>query len=164
LSAAASPGPGRVAWLGDPRLAALLRVGVGALFLYAGIAKGLSPAGFAEDIANYRMLPGALVPLVAVTLPWMEILAGMALVTGWGVRGGALVVAGMLVVFAVGIGQALIRGIDLSCGCFGAGEAPATWLMVGRNLLLIAACAHVYAFDRGRFGLPIPRRLSPLAG
>ena len=136
----------------DDRLAALLRIGLGALFVYAGALKVLAPQAMADDIANYHLLPGILVPLVAVTVPWIELFAGLALVLGLFGRGAALLVAALLVVFTAALSQALLRGIDLACGCFGGAETADGWTVI-RDVVLLAVALHVVAFDTGRMGL-----------
>ncbi|MBD3290046.1 DoxX family membrane protein, partial [candidate division KSB1 bacterium] len=60
----------------------LLRWVIAALFIYAGVSKILDPATFAEDIDNYRILPYLLVSIVAVVLPWLEVLCGISLISG----------------------------------------------------------------------------------
>lgn len=97
----------------------ILRFVLGAVFIFAGALKIYDPATFATDIANYRLLPHAWVNLLAITLPWIEVLAGLLLVVGIWVRPSALLVTAMLVVFLVAVSQALVRGLDIRCGCFG---------------------------------------------
>jgi putative oxidoreductase len=152
----------------DDRLAALLRIGLGLVFLYAGALKAFAPLTLAGDIANYHLLPAAWVPLFAVTLPWIEILVGFALVLGLFGRGAALVAAALMAVFTVALSQALLRGIDLACGCFG-GTDPATGWTVLRDVVFLAVALHVVAFDTGRLGLDRrllgrPSRETPLHG
>ena len=60
----------------------ILRIILGVLFIFAGATKIGNPAAFADDINNYRMLPYILVSLMAVVLPWIEIIAGLLLVFG----------------------------------------------------------------------------------
>jgi uncharacterized membrane protein YphA (DoxX/SURF4 family) len=133
-----------------PRLTAALRLGLAALFLTAVATKLPDVRGFADELANYRLLPAALVPAAAVWVIGLELVAGVLLLlgrTGW--RGAALVVTALLVVFVLGLGQALLRGIDLRCGCFGEPE-PASWWTVGRDLAMLAAAALVLARGPGR--------------
>ena len=120
-----------------------VRSALGLVFLWAGAIKALDVRGFADDIANYQLLPGALVPTVAAALPWVEIAAALALLVGRWVRGAALLVCGLMVVFTAALVQAFARGIDLSCGCFG-GDAPADWTTVLRDVALLAAAAFVF--------------------
>jgi uncharacterized membrane protein YphA (DoxX/SURF4 family) len=104
-------------------LSFVLRLVVGGIFVYAGVVKILDPAQFANDVANYRLLPSALVNFVAITLPWVETVAGILMVMGFWLPGSALVITGLMGIFLIAIGQALARGLDISCGCFGTIEA-----------------------------------------
>jgi putative oxidoreductase len=120
-----------------------LRVGLGALLLYAAATKIPDVAAFAESVANYRLLPPALVPGVAAAVIGVELVAGALLVVGRYTRAAALVASVLLAVFTAGLAQALLRGIDLRCGCFG-GEEPATWLTVLRDVAMLAAAIAVF--------------------
>jgi putative oxidoreductase len=72
----------------------------------------------AQSIHNYRMVPVPLENIMAITLPWIELLAAAALLRRSTLPGGATAVGGMLVVFLVAIGSAIVRGLDINCGCF----------------------------------------------
>ena len=108
----------------------IVRLIVGGVFLVAGIMKIIDPATFAKDIGNYRLLPHDGINLLAITLPWIEVLAGGLLVVGWWKRASALLITLMMVVFLVAIGQAVARNLNINCGCFGSVE--------GRKVGLIA--------------------------
>lgn len=132
------------AFLDAPRgrvVVVALRFVVAAVFLVAALPKITDPSTFATDIDNYRMLPDAMIGPVAVFLPLLEALVGIALVTGVHARGASLVASAMLVAFAIGMVQAISRGIDLDCGCFGhVVETRVSWLTVTRNVVLTLAC------------------------
>src|SRR3954447_8878288 len=92
---------------------------VGAVFIYAGAAKISDPSKFARDIVNFRIVPWPVAIRVAFYLPWLEIVAGLALLTGF-LRGGALAILTTLMIFFIGATiSAHARGINLDCGCFG---------------------------------------------
>lgn len=132
------------------------RLVVAGVFLFAAVPKLMDPAAFAEAIDNYRMLPSELSGPLALVVPAIELIAALALVLGPGRRGAALVAAGMLAFFIVGIGQALVRDINIDCGCFGsAHESQASWLSVVRNVVLIALSALV-VFERREPDAPRP--------
>jgi hypothetical protein len=149
--------------LDSPRGRALvlaLRLVVAAVFVVAAYGKIADPTSFATEIDNYRMVPDAFIGPMAVGLPLLEALVGVALVTGLHARGASLVASAMLVAFAIGMVQAIVRGIDLDCGCFGhVVETRVSWLTVTRNVVLTAACAAI------AMGPDLPlwplRRLSP---
>jgi putative oxidoreductase len=121
-------------------LRAFLRIGLGALFVWAGVMKLRDPSAFIDEVGNYRLLP-ALAPLLGTTLPTIEISAGLALVLSRGTwrSAAALLVVAMMVVFTIAVGSAWLRGIDVRCGCFGTGGGPIGPLTVARDVGLLAA-------------------------
>lgn len=143
------------------RLAVPARWYLGALFVGAAWHKIASPGSFAVDVATYGILPLGLVNLVAITLPWIEVAAGLMLLLGWRTRPASLLVAGMMLVFIAALTIALARGLDMSCGCFasqGAEEDPISYLTVLRDLGWLALSVLVLVADRGLIGLDGLRR------
>jgi len=104
--------PTRWGW----RIAAFI---IGALFVYAGAIKAWDPVGFAGDIENYKVLPWPAGVRLAFYLPWLEILCGLALITGILYRGGVLILTALMLVFIIATIVAKARGLDITCGCFG---------------------------------------------
>ena len=94
------------------------RIILGVIFIYASLDKIAHPAEFAKAIGNYHVLPFGLENLLALTLPWLELLAGVALITGVMIDGAAIMVIIMNIIFIFAISQALARGISIECGCF----------------------------------------------
>ena len=140
---AASAGGAGAAW--KTALFWALRLGLGGLLLWAGVAKIGDPGAFAAEIGNYHLLP-ALAPTMAVTLPAVEIVLGLALVAGtrpW-VRAAALGATLVLGVFTVAVISVVARGIDIECGCFGTGSSRVTMITVLRDVVLVAAAVGVY--------------------
>ncbi len=78
---------------------------------------------FAQDVTNYHVPPRELANLVAITLPWIELLAGGLLVCGIWKQASALVITAMMILFLSAISWALAHGYDISCGCFGTVDA-----------------------------------------
>ena len=120
----------------------ILRAAVGGVFVVAGAMKMWDPGSFAKDIANYRLLPDTLVNLAAITLPWIEVLAGGMLIVGIWKKPNALLITLLLAVFLVCIGQAVYRHLDIRCGCFSTLEARKvgwTALIEDGVLFLVAA-------------------------
>lgn len=115
----------------------ILRLALGGAMVYAGWSKLDVQEIFARNIANYRLLPAQLNQILAVTLPWVELVAGALLVLGLWTRPAAWIVAALMAAFAIGVGQALARGLDISCGCFGEGTGESLGL---QTLGLEAAC------------------------
>ena len=93
-----------------------LRLGLACIFIYAGFIKLLDPRAFAHAIAQYDLIPETLLPLVAVGLPALELLAGVGLI--FEVRGSLTIIALLLLIFLVILGYAVWHNLDIDCGCF----------------------------------------------
>jgi uncharacterized membrane protein YphA (DoxX/SURF4 family) len=106
--------------LKNKTLLVIFRLVLGGLFVYAGVVKVLDPLEFAQNIRNYRLVGQSLSFLAAVVLPWLEILAGVALAAGVWTRASALIISGLLVFFILLTLVTIARGLDVECGCFGA--------------------------------------------
>ncbi len=120
-------------------LPVIARLIVGGVFVVAGALKILDPGAFAVDVANFRMLPHPAVNLIAITLPWVELVAGVLMVIGVWSRGSALVITAMCVLFLIALTQALARGLDVRCGCFGTVEARKVGLTaIAQDVVLLA--------------------------
>lgn len=92
----------------------------GAVFVFAGALKVKDPAQFLTSIRGFQMVPDPFAAWLALALPWLEIFAGLAVITGWLRHGGLLLLNATLVVFIIALGIAWARGLNIECGCFGA--------------------------------------------
>ncbi len=124
-----------------PEFTTIIRCVVGAVFLPAGALKLADPASFYSDLLAYEVtLPDFMFRVIAVAFPWLEVLCGGALLANrWIETVGFLVVA-IGLIFVGMLGQAVWRGLNLNCGCFGVTSAgwfnhPITAL--GRAALLL---------------------------
>jgi len=140
----------------------LLRVIIGGIFMYASFYKILSPSAFAHQIYNYHLLPVWAINPVALTLPWLQLFCGLCLIFNRFTKGASLWILVMVFVFQVALASALVRGLNISCGCFKSGGSKATWLTFARDfLLLIAAAVQCWRASRKRSdaGLWMSRRI-----
>ena len=92
---------------------------VGGVFIYAGAIKVLDPVQFANDIDNYKILPWTIGVGLAFYLPWLEIFCGLALILRLLYLGGLSILTALLAVFLGATIAAKVRGLDITCGCFG---------------------------------------------
>ncbi len=131
-----------------------LRIGLGGVFLSAGSLKIADPAAFAGSVAAYKLLPTFGNYLVAVILPWVELLCGLLLVIGFRDRAAACLVLIMNIVFAVALFSAIIRGFVIDCGCFRqGGPKTSPWMALLRDLALIAGTIVLLRLDGRQAGL-----------
>jgi uncharacterized membrane protein YphA (DoxX/SURF4 family) len=119
-----------------------IRLILGFVFIYASLDKIANPGAFAENIYNYRMLPHWAINLMAIVMPWLELICGVLIIVGVYLRGSAFMIGVMLGVFIIAISAALARGLDISCGCFSVegGHGVAVDLLV-RDILMFAGAA-----------------------
>ena len=115
------------------RIVALI---IGGIFIYAGVIKAMDPVAFANDIDNYKILPWPLAVRLAFYLPWLEMLCGLALILRFFYRGGLFILTGLTFVFIAASVVAKVRGLDITCGCFG--HASKNWSFSGHLALDIA--------------------------
>jgi len=120
---------------------------VGGIFVYAGVVKVLNPVQFANDIDNYKTLPWFVSVRLAVYLPWLEIFCGLALIFRFLYRGGLLILTALILVFIGATIAAKMRGLDITCGCFG--HASKNWNFSTHLVLdLLILLAAVVLFSR----------------
>ena len=146
-------------WLRNPWLHRILGIVLGGIFLYAAHAKILDPRPLVTIIWNYRILPPGPVNLMAIYMPWMELLVGIALVTGFKRRAAALCSSGLLIAFMVALGINAVRGVNVACGCFStsAEDVSNAWLLMLRDLpMLLAALVMLVFPPTDRPGAPTP--------
>src|SRR5213595_2121130 len=98
---------------------------IAAIFIYAGVLKALDPVQLAHDIDHYKILPWAVGVGLAFYLPWLEIFCGLALIFRLFYRGALSILTALVVVFLVSTIAAKVRGLDITCGCFG--HASQNW-------------------------------------
>jgi uncharacterized membrane protein YphA (DoxX/SURF4 family) len=135
--------------------AIIARALLGAVFVIASADKITAPEAFAVSIANYRIAPEAVNLFFATILPWVELLCGLAILFGI-LRGGAsLLLSSLLVVFTAAIVSALIRGLDISCGCFTQDPTAGRigWMKVAENIGLFALSTFLFFSTSVKFTL-----------
>lgn len=97
-----------------------IRILLAALFIYGGAVKLIDPHAFARTISAYDLVPEPLLPFVAIGLPAVEFLAGLAL--AFDLRGSLATITGLLALFLAVLGYGIFQDLDVDCGCFGAEE------------------------------------------
>ena len=131
----------------------VIRVVLGLVFLLYGLDKISQPDVFAKSIANYRLLPAVFINLMAVVLPWIEVLCGLLLISGQWIRSAALVSGFLLVVFVIAVSITLVRGLDIHCGCFNTNAGRKVGMrLLGEDLLLLGMSSVLVLKARDRVG------------
>ena len=144
-------------WKGHTLIALAVRIYLGVIFVIASLHKIAHPALFALDIATYDILPLSLVNIMAITLPYIEITAGVLMITGIKSRAASWLITLMMMLFTVAILMALGKGIDMSCGCFAsssiAGDDAISISTVLRDSFWLMLSIYVLFFDTHPAGI-----------
>lgn len=142
-----------------PWLATVARLVLGAVWVTAGLLKIGDPAASVRAVRAYRLLPEPAVQIVGAGLPAAELVLGVLLIVGLGVRVGAVLSALLLAAFVVGIAAAWARGLRIDCGCFGSGgelgpgQEPSYGLELARDAGLLALAGLLAWWPRSRFSV-----------
>ena len=139
--------------LNNPHVELIVRWLLGMLFVYASFHKIADPSGFAKIIYGYGLFPNISVNLIAIIVPFIELTAGTALITGVYPKSAAMIINGLTVSFILAISANLIRGHEFDCGCFsGKSETPEpAWLTLLRDIGVIGMGVFVYRYPRFRY-------------
>lgn len=134
-------------------VALIIRVTVGIVFVYASLDKIIDPAGFAKAVNNYHILPNDIISIFALFLPWAELLCGAALILGLATRASAQILTVMTVMFIVAIVSALVRGLNIDCGCFSTSSKARNlgFSTLAADLGLLALAVYVWIVGAGRW-------------
>ncbi|MBI4428137.1 MAG: DoxX family membrane protein [Ignavibacteriales bacterium] len=143
--------------LSNDYLVLMARVFIGFVFVFASIDKVAQPDDFAVSISNYKLVPDFIATLTATVLPWVELLCGLGILAGVFFRGTSLLASIMSLIFAVAVGSALARGLDIACGCFSQDPSvgKVNWekmlqstLLIGFSLYLLYSTSDKFKLER----------------
>ncbi|MCA9410349.1 MAG: DoxX family membrane protein [Candidatus Omnitrophica bacterium] len=143
----------KLAGLSNHPIFLILRVLLAGIMLYAAVPKFfdweaaprvLSFEPFSHSVHNYRLLPLEMVNLVAMTIPPVELLGALTLLTGLWLRAGSLMLALLQGVFLFGVAQAFYRGLDISCGCFVGVDSKVGWIPLIRDSIFFAGFVLIF--------------------
>lgn len=137
-----------------PWLSLLVRVFIGGYFVVAAVPKIIEPLAFATSIMHYGIVPSWSVNAIALILAWLELIAGIGLIMGIRTKVQALFCGGMLVAFTLAVAYAVVLGLKIDCGCFGAsGGEEVSWLKVAKNSAMIIGCIYLWWSPRSVFSI-----------
>lgn len=113
-------------WLAHPWLTVRVQIALGVIFVAAALPKIVDPPSFAHMIYNYKLMPWAVIKPMALLMPWIELLCGLALILGIWKGTARTIIAALLVTFIIAISINLLRGNAIDCGCFDVSAANKT--------------------------------------
>jgi len=123
---------------------------LGLTFIYASLHKIIAPADFAKIVYGYGLFPEILINLIAIMIPLLELVTGLALVIGVYPRSAAITINGLLLAFIAVLTINLIRGHEFDCGCFSAGQSgysSSPKVTIARDIIYFMLGLHVILFN-----------------
>lgn len=134
---------------GNEIILLVLRIGFGLLLIAASVEKLLHPMDFAEAVDNYRVFGVWLSRWAAVFMPYLELFAGLCLLSGIWLDAAVSINALLMVAFLILILQAFFRNLDIHCGCFTPkGESKIDAFKIIQNILFAAGSAVLWILYR----------------
>lgn len=127
----------------------LSRLFLAGVFIYSGYIKIGATLQFAVAIMGYKLVPEKLVLPLATYLPWIEIVLGLLILSGFKIRYVSMGAAALLLFFIAVLTITYLRGIEANCGCFGFGDRI-TPLTIARDGLILIPAIFLAVEDRLR--------------
>lgn len=138
----------------NPVLILIIRSFIGVLFIFYGVAKIADPSQFANEIGNYGMTPDFITQLMALILPWAEMIIGVLLLFGIYQNENGLIATAMLLMFTFAVIFAFASGLDINCGCSGGNaQQKVGWLKILENFGLIVLTSVISLTNSNKFKL-----------
>ena len=125
----------------------VIRIILSIVFIYASIDKIMHPQSFAQAVFNHQVLPEALINIIAIVLPWMELILGLCLFFNVWMNGASALTAVLMLIFMSTITFNLFRGLDVGCGCFStSAEAGMNSLTLIRDMIFLCLSLGLVVF------------------
>ena len=132
----------------------MARLLLGSTFIYASYHKILDPETFAKIVYGYQLFPSETINLIAIIIPFIELITGIALIIGVYTRPAAIIIIGMLTAFVIAISINIIRGHEFDCGCFSSDASQSVnsaWQTLGRDVIFIMLGIYIFTYGKERF-------------
>jgi len=140
-------------FIAHPVVVLLLRLVLGSVFIISGLDKVADLNTFMHAILNYQIIDSGIAAVVATVLPWLEILCGLGVILGIYPRASSVIITLLLAVFTLLVGTAMLRGLDISCGCFT--QDPSAhrvgWQKIAENIGMMLAGIYLASARNWKF-------------
>lgn len=100
-------------------LIAITRIYLALVFILSGLDKIGNLSAFATSIENYDLFPIQIINLIAIVIPWIEVITGGLLLLGFYIKENSIIIGTLLSIFTLAVLSAVMRNLDIDCGCQG---------------------------------------------
>ena len=126
---------------------AITRIYLALVFILSGLDKINDLSTFAQSIENYRLLPIYLINIFTIIIPWLEVITGVFLLLGIYIKENSVIILSLLVIFTFGVIIAVMRNLDIDCGCQGTYDGQKVGLLkILENVSLIVVAFLSFKF------------------
>jgi putative oxidoreductase len=129
----------------------ILRFVLGFFFIFAALGKIVDPLTFSKEIGNYQILPFFSLNILALFLPWIELISGFMLIFGINLKSNSIIIGGLLFVFIVAVLSAMMRGLNINCGCISNKIVIVGWGKILENTGLLIVSLILFFTESKRF-------------
>lgn len=136
---------------GNPYIILAIRIILGYIFISYGVGKIANPEKFAGEIANFALVPEFTLNIIAITLPWIELIAGMLIVFGVRLRSGSVITGLLMLFFIFAVLWAMVLGLDINCGCSSTNPQKVGYPKLIENTMLLLMSLLIYFFPERKF-------------
>jgi uncharacterized membrane protein YphA (DoxX/SURF4 family) len=133
----------------------MIRICLGVLFVWAGVAKLADLEAFAEVISAYDLVPESMLVPVAIGLPVLELAGGLGLI--FDIRGSLGIISGLLALFIFVLWFGILKDLDIDCGCFSPADLKEHSTLrsaMYRDLVMMAAVLYLLWWRRATRWVP----------
>ncbi len=115
----------------------VIRLILAFIFIFAGIEKIKSPHNFAISIDAYQIFSDWIINFIVILIPWLELFVGFGIIFGYKLKANLYLYIFMMISFTVLILIAMVKGLDIECGCFGEHSTKVGFQKLMENLFII---------------------------
>ncbi|MBK7979691.1 MAG: DoxX family membrane protein [Ignavibacteriae bacterium] len=130
---------------------AITRLYLAVYFILSGLGKINNLEYFANSIEYYRLFPLVLINILAITIPWIELISGSLLLLGVFVKENSIIIATLLFLFTIAVFSAVIRNLNIDCGCHGTVD--------GQKVGLLKIIENVFLFILALVSIKFPSQV-----
>lgn len=122
----------------------IIRILLAAIFIFASLTKISNPYEFAISIYSYQIVPKVFINFLALFIPWLELFVGFGLLFNYKLKANLIIYFSLMFVFTLGVFIALLKGLNIDCGCFGEGSEKVGLKKIGENVLIMIGAIILY--------------------
>lgn len=115
----------------------ILRLVLAFIFILSALEKFKSLESFALNVDAYQIFPAIVVNLIVGIIPWLELFIGFGLLFKFKLRANLLLYLILMISFTILVMIAMIKGLDIECGCFGESSTKVGLVKIIENMMII---------------------------